>query len=130
MKMHRAAEALKKLMAQGHLRLEDRIDYETNAHAAFEIDHAQEKLDLLLEMLIADKRVRSRALELMARSKINSSEIGHQAGRSVETGMTAADFGSRATSSGIVFMASDEAKVHQGARPQRRRRPFRRLRAG
>jgi uncharacterized membrane protein len=52
-------------------RLEDRIDYETNAHAASEIDHVQEKLDLLLEMLIADKQVRERALELIARSKIN-----------------------------------------------------------
>ncbi|MEO8455515.1 MAG: DUF1003 domain-containing protein [Sphingomicrobium sp.] len=52
-------------------RLEDRIDYETNAHAASEIDQVQEKLDLLLEMLIADKQVRARALDLMARSKIN-----------------------------------------------------------
>ena len=52
-------------------RLEDRIDYETNAHAAAEIDLVQEKLDLLLEMLIADKQVRRRALELMARSKVN-----------------------------------------------------------
>jgi len=52
-------------------RLEDRIDYETNAHAASEIDHVQEKLDLLLEILIADKHVRARALDLMARSKIN-----------------------------------------------------------
>ena len=52
-------------------RLEDRIDYETNAHAAAEIDQVQEKLDLLLEILIADKQVRARALELMARSKIN-----------------------------------------------------------
>ena len=52
-------------------RLEDRIDYETNAHSAAEIDLMQEKLDLLLEMLIADKGVRTRALELMARSKVN-----------------------------------------------------------
>jgi uncharacterized membrane protein len=52
-------------------RLEDRIDYETNAHAASEIDQVQEKLDLLLEMLIADEQVRARALDLMARSKIN-----------------------------------------------------------
>ena len=52
-------------------RLEDRIDYETNAHAAAEIDQVQEKLDLLLEILIDDKQVRLRALELMARSKIN-----------------------------------------------------------
>ena len=52
-------------------RLEDRVDYETNAHAAAEIDLLQEKLDLLLEILIADKQVRMRALELMARSKVN-----------------------------------------------------------
>jgi uncharacterized membrane protein len=52
-------------------RLEDRIDYETNAHAAAEIDQVQEKLDLLLDILISDKRARVRALELMARSKIN-----------------------------------------------------------
>jgi len=52
-------------------RLEDRIDYETNAHAAAEIDQVQEKLDLLLDILISDKQVRARALELVARSKIN-----------------------------------------------------------
>jgi uncharacterized membrane protein len=52
-------------------RLEDRIDYETNAHAAAEIDQVQEKLDLLLDILISDKRARVRALELTARSKIN-----------------------------------------------------------
>ena len=52
-------------------RLEDRVDYETNAHAAGEIDLVQEKLDLLLEILISDKQVRMRALELMARSKVN-----------------------------------------------------------
>jgi uncharacterized membrane protein len=52
-------------------RLEDRIDYETNAHAAAEIDQVQEKLDLLLDILISDRQVRARALELMARSKIN-----------------------------------------------------------
>ena len=52
-------------------RLEDRIDYETNAHAAAEIDQVQEKLDLLLDILISDNQVRARALELMARSKIN-----------------------------------------------------------
>ena len=52
-------------------RLEDRIDYETNAHAAVEIDQVQEKLDLLLDMLIADKQVRARAFELMARSRMN-----------------------------------------------------------
>jgi uncharacterized membrane protein len=52
-------------------RLEDRVDYETNAHAAAEIDLVQEKLDLLLEMLIADEQVRAKALELMGRSRIN-----------------------------------------------------------
>ena len=52
-------------------RLEDRIDYETNAHAAAEIDQVQEKLDLLLELLISDEHVRARALDLLARSKIN-----------------------------------------------------------
>jgi uncharacterized membrane protein len=52
-------------------RLEDRIDYETNAHAAREIDGLQEKLDLLLEILISDKQVRARVLELSGRSKIN-----------------------------------------------------------
>ena len=52
-------------------RLEDRIDYETNAHAAAEIDLVQEKLDVLIEVLISDKEVRAKALELMARSKIN-----------------------------------------------------------
>ena len=52
-------------------RLEDRIDYETNAHAAAEIDQVQEKLDLLLEMLIGDKQVRAKALALIDRSKIN-----------------------------------------------------------
>ena len=52
-------------------RLEDRIDYETNAHAAAEIDQVQEKLDLLLEMLIGDKQVRAKAVELIDRSKIN-----------------------------------------------------------
>jgi uncharacterized membrane protein len=52
-------------------RLEDRIDYETNAHAAAEIDQVQDKLDLLLELLIADKQVRAKAIELIDRSKIN-----------------------------------------------------------
>ena len=52
-------------------RLEDRIDYETNAHAAREIDGLLDKLDLLLEILISDKQVRASVLELMHRSKIN-----------------------------------------------------------
>ena len=52
-------------------RLEDRIDYETNAHAAREIAGVQDKLDLLLEILISDKKVRAKALELVARSRIN-----------------------------------------------------------
>jgi uncharacterized membrane protein len=52
-------------------RLEDRIDYETNAHAAAEIAQVQQKLDLLLEILISDKRARARVLELVARSKMN-----------------------------------------------------------
>src|SRR6476661_1867735 len=52
-------------------RLEDRIDYETNAHAAAEIAGVQDKLDLLLEMLIGDKQVRAKAVELIDRSKIN-----------------------------------------------------------
>jgi len=52
-------------------RLEDRIDYETNAHAAREIATVQEKLDLLLEILISDKKVRATVLDLIDRSKIN-----------------------------------------------------------
>ena len=52
-------------------RLEDRIDYETNAHAAAEIAVVQEKLDLLLQVLISDKQVRAKVLELIDRSKIN-----------------------------------------------------------
>ena len=52
-------------------RLEDRIDYETNAHAAAEIDLVQEKLDLLLDVLTTDNQIRARARELIARSKIN-----------------------------------------------------------
>ena len=52
-------------------RLEDRIDYETNAHAAADIALVQEKLDLLLDILISDKQVRGRVLELINRSKIN-----------------------------------------------------------
>ena len=52
-------------------RLEDRIDYETNAHAAAEIDLVQEKLDLLLAVLTSDNEIRARAHELITRSKIN-----------------------------------------------------------
>ena len=52
-------------------RLESRIDFETNAHAAAEIDLVHEKLDLLLEVLISDEQVRSSVLELIGRSKIN-----------------------------------------------------------
>lgn len=52
-------------------RIEARIDAETNAHAAGEIALIQDKIDLLVEMLIADKDVRSRALALIQRSKIN-----------------------------------------------------------
>ena len=52
-------------------RLEDRIDYETNAHAAAELASVQEKLDLVLEVLISDKKVRARVLGLIDRSKIN-----------------------------------------------------------
>jgi uncharacterized membrane protein len=52
-------------------RLESRIDFETNAHAAAEIDLVHEKLDLLLDILISDKKVRASVLELIGRSKIN-----------------------------------------------------------
>jgi len=52
-------------------RLEARIDFETNAHAASEIDLVHEKLDLLLDVLISDKNVRASVLELIGRSKIN-----------------------------------------------------------
>jgi uncharacterized membrane protein len=52
-------------------RIEARIDAETNAHAAGEIALIQDKIDLLVEILIADKDVRSRALALIQRSKIN-----------------------------------------------------------
>jgi uncharacterized membrane protein len=52
-------------------RLEDRIDYETNAHAASEIDLVQEKLDLLLRILVSDNQVHAKVLELIDRSKIN-----------------------------------------------------------
>ena len=52
-------------------RLEDRIDYETNAHAAVEIDLIQGKLDLLLDILTTDNQIRARARELITRSKIN-----------------------------------------------------------
>ena len=52
-------------------RIEARIDYETNAHAAGEIALIQDKIDLLVGVLIADKEVRDRALALIQRSKIN-----------------------------------------------------------
>ena len=52
-------------------RLEDRIDYETNAHAAAELALLQEKLDLLLDVLISDKQVRASVRELIGRSKVN-----------------------------------------------------------
>lgn len=52
-------------------RIEARIDYETNAHAAGEIARIQDKIDLLVEILIADQDVRTRALALIERSKIN-----------------------------------------------------------
>ena len=52
-------------------RLEDRIDYETNAHAAREIAAVQDKLDLLLEILVSDEQIRARVLELIDRSKLN-----------------------------------------------------------
>ena len=52
-------------------RLEDRIDYETNAHAAREIAGVQDKLDLLLDILVSDKQIRERVLELADRSKLN-----------------------------------------------------------
>ena len=52
-------------------RLEDRIDYETNAHAAAEITMVQEKLDLLIDVQISDKRVRAKVLELIDRSRVN-----------------------------------------------------------
>ena len=52
-------------------RLGSRIDFETNAHAAAEIDLVHEKLDLLLDVLISDKQVRASVLELIGRSKIN-----------------------------------------------------------
>ena len=52
-------------------RLEDRIDYETNAHAAREIAGVQDKLDVLLEILISDKKLRARVLDLVDRSKLN-----------------------------------------------------------
>ena len=52
-------------------RLESRIDFETNAHAAAEIDLVHEKLHLLLDVLISDKQVRASVLELIGRSKIN-----------------------------------------------------------
>jgi uncharacterized membrane protein len=52
-------------------RIEARIDYETNAHAAGEIGLLQDKLDLLIDILIEDKDVRTGVLNLIQRSKIN-----------------------------------------------------------
>jgi uncharacterized membrane protein len=52
-------------------RLEARIDYETNAHAAGEIGLVQDKLDLLISILISDKHVRASVLDLIQRSKVN-----------------------------------------------------------
>jgi uncharacterized membrane protein len=52
-------------------RIEARIDYETNAHAAGEIGLVQDKLDLLIGILISDKDVRASVLDLIQRSKIN-----------------------------------------------------------
>jgi hypothetical protein len=47
------------------------IDYLTNAHAAGEIGLLQDKLDLLIDILIEDKDVRTGVLNLIQRSKIN-----------------------------------------------------------
>ena len=52
-------------------RIEARIDYETNAHAAGQIGLVQDKLDLLINVLLNDKNVRSSVLDLIQRSKIN-----------------------------------------------------------
>ena len=52
-------------------RIEARIDYETNAHAAGEIGLVQDKLDLLINVLLNDKNVRSSVLDLIQRSKVN-----------------------------------------------------------
>jgi uncharacterized membrane protein len=52
-------------------RLEARIDYETNAHAAGEIALVQDKLDVLISILISDKDVRASVLDLIQRSKVN-----------------------------------------------------------
>jgi len=52
-------------------RIEARIDYETNAHAAGEIGLVQDKLDLLINVLLSDKNVRSSVLDLIQRAKIN-----------------------------------------------------------
>lgn len=52
-------------------RLEARIDYETNAHAAGEIALVQDKLDVLVSILISDKDVRASVLDLIQRSKVN-----------------------------------------------------------
>jgi uncharacterized membrane protein len=52
-------------------RIEARIDYETNAHAAGEIGLVQDKLDLLVSVLLNDKNVRASVLDLIQRSKVN-----------------------------------------------------------
>ena len=52
-------------------RLEARIDSETNAHAAGEIGLVQDKLDLLMNVLLNDQKVRASVLDLIQRSKIN-----------------------------------------------------------
>jgi len=52
-------------------RIEARIDYETNAHAAGEIGLLQDKLDLLIEILVDDKDARAGVLQLIRRSRIN-----------------------------------------------------------
>jgi uncharacterized membrane protein len=52
-------------------RIEARIDYETNAHAAGEIALVQDKLDVLISILISDKKVRASVLDLIQRSKVN-----------------------------------------------------------
>jgi uncharacterized membrane protein len=52
-------------------RIEARIDYETNAHAAGEIALVQDKLDVLISILISDKDVRASVLDLIQRSKVN-----------------------------------------------------------
>lgn len=52
-------------------RIEARIDYEPNAHAAGEIGLVQDKLDLLISVLLNDQNVRESILDLIQRSKVN-----------------------------------------------------------